>query len=130
MGNCFSNQYNNNNNDDDQSTEPTTHITPVHTNTHTYVNTLNNTNTSNTFLSSSRTAINDNQLLLKSIHTVISSFRAFDIRKITIGEIWNISKHYLNDFTLCNYIIYYFRHKTHRTENFLKKPFLIKTSKK
>ena len=61
------------------------------------------------------------RILTDNIEKIIDLFPEFDIKPIFLDEIWNISKFYLNDFTLSEYILYDLRDKSLKNENFLKK---------
>lgn len=61
------------------------------------------------------------RILTGNIEKIIDLFPEFDIKPIFLDEIWNISKFYLNDFTLSEYILYDLRDKSLKNENFLKK---------
>lgn len=64
--------------------------------------------------------INELRILNQKIDAIISAYPSFEIKKITIESIWNISKFYLFDFTLSEYILFDLREKEQKTENFLK----------
>lgn len=63
----------------------------------------------------------ETRILTENIEKIIHLFPEFDIKPIFLDEIWNISKFYLNDFTLSEYILYDLRDKSLKIENFLKK---------
>ena len=64
--------------------------------------------------------INELRILNQKIDAIISAYPSFEIKKITIESIWNISTFYLFDFTLSEYILFDLREKEQKTENFLK----------
>lgn len=126
MGICCSNHCDKN----AEPCEPLIHISPIQNNSvltfsqnDDYSRTVSHNLTSNPNVDYSKQEKEKqiNLELQQNINNVITSFRNFNIKKITIGDIWNISKYYLNDFTLSHFIVYDFRGKEFKNENFLKK---------
>ena len=61
------------------------------------------------------------EIFYKNINDVILNSNNSKIDTINIESLWNISKHYKQDFTNCPYILYDLRKKEFKVENFLKK---------
>ena len=60
-------------------------------------------------------------LLLNNIKKLFNETSTNKIYLINLESIWNISKYYKDDFTICDYILYDLRESHLKTENFFKK---------